>query len=110
MLAGISPNETVLIFCRIVQGAVAGILQSLAMYTVFQVFPAGKRGSAMGFFGMSVLLGPALGPTVGGIMIDRFNWRYIFYVAVPVCAVAIVFMLGLIPAWIMGRQKPAAPA
>lgn len=90
MVAGVSPNETVLILCRIVQGTIAGILQPLSMYTLFKVFPPGQRGSAMGFFGMSVILGPALGPTLGGVMIDQFNWRYIFYVAVPVCAIAIL--------------------
>ena len=89
-LAGLSPNDTVLIFCRIVQGAVAGMLQPFAMYTIFRVFPAHQRGMAMGFFGLSVLLGPALGPALGGIMIDHFNWRYIFYVGAPVCIVAIL--------------------
>jgi EmrB/QacA subfamily drug resistance transporter len=90
IVAGASPNETVLIFCRIVQGAVAGLLQPLSMYTLFRVFPPEQRGTAMGFFGMSVILGPALGPTLGGMMIDHFNWRYIFYVAVPVSAVAML--------------------
>lgn len=89
-VAGLSPNESVLIFCRIVQGAVAGVLQPLSMYTLFLVFPPAQRGSAMGFFGMSVILGPALGPTLGGIMIDHFNWRYIFYVALPVSGVGIL--------------------
>ena len=56
------------------------------MYTLFRVFPPNQRGTAMGFFGMSVILGPALGPTLGGVMIEHFNWRYIFYVAVPVAA------------------------
>jgi DHA2 family multidrug resistance protein len=88
--AGLSPNDSTLIFCRIVQGAVAGMLQPFAMYTIFRVFPSDQRGTAMGFFGMSVLLGPALGPTLGGIMIDHFNWRYIFYVAAPVCIAAIL--------------------
>ena len=83
-IAGLSPNEDVLIVCRIVQGTIAGILQPLSMYTLFRVFPPNQRGTAMGFFGMSVILGPALGPTLGGIMIDSFNWRYIFYVAMPV--------------------------
>lgn len=89
-LAGLSPNDSVLIFCRIVQGAVAGMLQPFAMYTIFRVFPSDQRGLAMGFFGMSVILGPALGPTLGGVMIEHFNWRYIFYVAAPVCVAAIL--------------------
>jgi EmrB/QacA subfamily drug resistance transporter len=88
VVAGLSPNETVLILCRVAQGAVAGLLQPLSMYTLFRVFPPERRGTAMGFFGMTVILGPALGPTVGGVMIDQFNWRYIFYVAVPVSALA----------------------
>ena len=89
-IAGLSPNENVLIGSRIAQGAIAGILQPLAMYTLFQVFPPHQRGSAMGLFGLIVILGPAMGPTIGGIMIDHFNWRYIFYVAMPVSAVAIL--------------------
>ncbi len=91
-MAGLSPNDSVLILARIAQGAIAGILQPLAMFTIFRVFPQDQRGMAMGFFGMSVLLGPALGPSLGGVIIEHFNWRYIFYVAVPVCIAAI--MLG----------------
>jgi len=88
--AGAAPNDSVLIACRVVQGAVAGVLQPLSMYTLFRVFPPHQRGTAMGFFGMSVILGPALGPTLGGVMIEHFNWRYIFYVAVPVAALAVL--------------------
>ncbi len=83
VVAGLSPNETVLILSRIVQGGVAGIMQPLAVYTLFRVFPAEQKGRAMGLFGISVILGPALGPTIGGLLIDQFNWRYVFYIAVP---------------------------
>lgn len=89
-IAGLSPNENVLIICRIVQGTIAGVLQPLSMYTLFRVFPPHQRGSAMGLFGLIVILGPAMGPTLGGIMIDNFNWRYIFYVAMPVSAAAML--------------------
>src|SRR6186997_2622697 len=58
LAAGTAPNETVLIGCRIVQGAIAGVLQPLSMYTLFRVFPPHQRGTAMGLFGMSVILGP----------------------------------------------------
>jgi EmrB/QacA subfamily drug resistance transporter len=90
VLAAASPNESVLIFSRIVQGAVAGLLQPFSMYTIFRVFPPERRGMAMGFFGMSVILGPALGPTLGGIMIEHYNWRAIFTVAIPVSAIAVL--------------------
>src|SRR5688572_29086946 len=98
VVAGWAPNEDVLIGCRIVQGAIAGILQPLSMYTLFRVFPPHQRGTAMGFFGMSVILGPALGPTLGGIMIEHFNWRYIFYVAMPVAALAVLLGTMFMPA------------
>ena len=94
LVAGMAPNEHVLIACRVVQGAIAGILQPLSMYTLFRVFPPHQRGTAMGFFGMSVILGPALGPTLGGVMIEHFDWRAIFYIAVPVAAVGV--LLGTI--------------
>ncbi len=97
LLAAASPNDTVLIFCRVVQGAVAGVLQPLSMYTLFRVFPAGRRGTAMGLFGVSVILGPALGPTLGGVMIDQFNWRAIFYVAVPVSALGMLMGSVFLP-------------
>jgi EmrB/QacA subfamily drug resistance transporter len=74
------------------------------MYTLFRVFPPDQRGTAMGFFGMSVILGPALGPTLGGVMIDQYNWRYIFYVAVPVSAVAMLMGSLFLP----GREEKAA--
>jgi EmrB/QacA subfamily drug resistance transporter len=105
MVAGMAPNEHVLIGCRIVQGCIAGILQPLSMYTLFRVFPPNQRGMAMGFFGMSVIIGPALGPTLGGVMIEHFNWRAIFYIAVPAAAAGV--LLGTI---FMPEREDAAAA
>ena len=106
VLAGLSPNESVLIFCRIVQGAVAGLMQPFSVYTLFRVFPPQHRGTAMGFFGISVILGPALGPTVGGILIDHFNWRYVFFLAAPFSVVAILLGSLFMPE----REETEAPA
>jgi len=90
LLARASPNESVLVFCRVVQGGVAGLLQPLAVYTLYRVFPPEQKGRAMGFFGISVILGPALGPSMGGLLIDLFNWRYIFYVPLPLAVAGIL--------------------
>ena len=90
LVAGFSPNETVLIGARVVQGSVAGILQPLSMYVLFRVFPPEQRGMGMGMFGMSVILGPALGPTIGGLLIDQFNWRYVFFINVPLACTAML--------------------
>lgn len=97
IVAGAAPNETVLILCRVAQGAVAGIMQPLSMYTLFRVFPPEQRGTAMGFFGAAVIIGPALGPTLGGVMIDYFNWRYIFYIAVPVSVLGMLMGSVFLP-------------
>ena len=97
LLAGASPNEAVLIVCRIVQGMVTGLLQPLAIYALFRVFPPDQRGKAMGFFGLSVILGPAMGPTVGGLLTEHFNWRYVFYVPIPFSLAALLLGSQLLP-------------
>lgn len=83
ILGSIAPDENVLIAARIIQGAAAGIVQPLSMLIILQVFPPERRGSAMGIFGIGVVLAPALGPWVGGLLMDSFNWRYVFYLGVP---------------------------
>jgi EmrB/QacA subfamily drug resistance transporter len=97
VLAGAAPNDLVLIFCRIVQGAVTGLLQPLAIYTLFRVFPHDQRGKAMGFFGLSVILGPAMGPTVAGLLIEHFTWRSVFYIPIPSSVAAIMLGSLLMP-------------
>ena len=94
ILGGIAPSSGVLILARILQGAAAGVLQPLAMQTIFQVFPPEKRGSAMGIYAIGVVLAPALGPTLGGLMIDSFSWRYIFFMPLPFCVAGV--LLGML--------------
>ena len=93
-LSGLAPNFDMLIFGRVLQGGSAGILQPLAMATIFTAFPPERRGTAMGYFGLGVVFAPAIGPTLGGVMIDLFSWRAIFYVPLPFCLAA--FLLGSI--------------
>ena len=97
LLACATPTDSVLIFSRIVQGAVTGILQPLAIYALFRVFPYDQRGKAMGFFGLSVILGPAIGPSVAGLLIEHFNWRYIFYIPIPFSVAGIMLGALLLP-------------
>jgi MFS transporter, DHA2 family, multidrug resistance protein len=97
VLGGLAPDETVLIIARVLQGAAAGIVQPLAMIIVFQVFPPDRRGSAMGIFGIGVVLAPALGPWVGGMLMDSFSWRYVFYLGVPFAAVGMALASVFLP-------------
>jgi len=105
VMGGLAPAEGVLILARVLQGGAAGILQPLAMQVIFQVFPPEKRGSAMGIYGIGVVLAPALGPTLGGIMVDSFSWRYVFFLAVPFCIVGLFLATLFLP----GRDASASP-
>lgn len=94
LLGGMAPTEDTLIFARVLQGFSAGIAQPLVMATIFTVFPPERRGSAMGVFGLGVVFAPAIGPTLGGMMIEYFSWHYVFFISLPFCVLAAA--LGLI--------------
>jgi len=106
ILGGLAPDEDVLILARVIQGAAAGIVQPLAMVIIFRVFPPEKRGAAMGIFGIGVVLAPALGPWVGGLLMDSFNWRYVFYLAVPFALLGILLAVLFLPARADAGPRP----
>jgi len=93
--ASFSPD--VLIASRVLQGAAAGILQPLAMIALFEVFPAERRGSAMGLFGLGIVLVPAIGPSIGGILLETFGWRSIFLLPLPFCVAGLVLGWRFLP-------------
>lgn len=98
LLGAVSHSGEEVILARVLQGFAAGIIQPLAMVVISQVFPIEQRGSAMGVYGVGVVLAPALGPTLGGIMVDQYSWRDVFLVVLPLCvagmAAAAVFLPG----------------
>jgi DHA2 family multidrug resistance protein len=89
LLGAAATNAPVLIAARVMQGGAAGILQPLAMVTLFRVFPLEERGRAMGLYGFGVVLAPAAGPAVGGALVDLFGWRSIFLLTVPFAIAAL---------------------
>lgn len=97
MVAGTAQSETTLILARVVHGLIAGILQSLTMYTLMSVFPPERRGIAMGLWSVNVIFGPAIGPTLGGLLIEYFNWRYVFFIAVPTSVAGMIFGSVIMP-------------
>ncbi len=82
---------------RVVQGLGGGALISTAQAILFDVFPAEERGSAMAIFGMGVMVGPTLGPTLGGWLTDNFSWPWIFYINIP---------LGILAGFMTWRNVP----
>ena len=86
LLGAVSWNSEALIAARVLQGAAAGIMQPLSMIALFEVFPVEQRGRAMGIFGFGVVLAPAVGPAIGGALMEAFGWRSIFLLSVPFSA------------------------
>ncbi|HEY9063721.1 MAG TPA: MFS transporter, partial [Burkholderiaceae bacterium] len=68
---------------RVAEGLAAGVLQPIPAIIVMRAFGAGEQGRAMGIFGFGVVLAPAIGPSVGGVLVEWFGWRSIFFVVVP---------------------------
>jgi EmrB/QacA subfamily drug resistance transporter len=97
LMGGSAPTEDALIFARVLQGFSAGVAQPLVMATIFTVFPPERRGMAMGVFGLGVVFAPAIGPTLGGLMIEYFSWRYVFFISLPFCVVAAVMGMIFMP-------------
>ncbi len=79
-----------LVFFRFIQGIGGGALLSTSQGIIFDAFPPEKRGIASGLFGMGVVLGPTLGPALGGLIIDNYHWSYIFFVNLPIGIAATV--------------------
>lgn len=105
VLGGLATRTDVLILSRILQGAVGGIIQPLAMVTIFAVFPTDQRGRAMGIYGLGVVLAPAVGPALGGWLVEHLSWRALFFLPVPFCIIG----LGLAPRFIVGRSDSEEP-
>ena len=106
VLGGLAPGEDVLIAARVIQGAAAGIVQPTAMVIMFQVFPPERRGTAMGIYGIGVVLAPALGPWVGGILMDSFDWRSVFYLGIPFAALGLVLANLFLPTRETAEPRP----
>src|SRR5471030_2756536 len=95
-LCGLAPNLTTLIICRILQGAGGGGLQPSEQAILADTFEPRKRGMAFAVYGMAVVLAPAIGPTLGGWITDNFNWRWIFFINIPVGIISLLLTNMLI--------------
>lgn len=94
---GLAPSPGWLILARVGQGVMAGLMQPMAMYLVFRIFPREQRGRAMGIYGMGVILAPALGPVLGGFLVDELDWRFVMYAPAPVTLLGLFMVRRFIP-------------
>ncbi len=84
LLCGLANSLAMLVFLRVIQGAVAGSLIPLSQSLLVLNNPPEKQGSALGFWAMIVIIAPVIGPIIGGYLTDEYSWPWIFYINVPI--------------------------
>ena len=95
-LCGLARSLTTLVAFRFLQGLGAGALQPTEQAILRQTFPLKEQGMAMAVFGMAVIIGPALGPTLGGYIVDNYSWPWIFFINVPVGVLALTMVSNFV--------------
>ncbi|HET8731729.1 MAG TPA: DHA2 family efflux MFS transporter permease subunit [Moraxellaceae bacterium] len=94
---GNADSLSALVFWRIMQGLGGGGLISTAQSTIFETFPPRELGTGMAIFGMGIMMGPTLGPTVGGFITYHASWPWIFYINLPIGLTALALANNLLP-------------
>ncbi len=109
ILCGFAPSLSMLIFFRILQGAGGGGMGPSEQAILADTFPPEKRGLAFSVYGMAVVVAPAIGPTLGGWITDNYDWRWIFFINVPVGLLSLFLTSAVVedPPWLT-RFKSAA--
>ena len=92
-LCGNADNITELIIFRFIQGLGGGALLVTAQTIITESYPKEKRGMAQAIYGMGVIVGPTLGPPLGGYLVDNFSWPYIFYINIPIGIIATILTI-----------------
>ncbi len=88
-MCGLAPTLPLLVFFRILQGVGGGGLAPSEQAILADTFPPEKRGQAFAMYGLAVVVAPAIGPTLGGYITDNFDWRWIFFLNVPICLLSL---------------------
>src|SRR5689334_17115301 len=96
-LCGFAWSLPSMIAFRVIQAIPGGILPVVTMTILFRIVPREKIGTAMGLYGLGVVVAPAIGPTLGGALVEYFNWRLIFFINVPVGIAGMILALVFFP-------------
>ena len=104
---GLASDYDLVLAMRVVEGLAAGVLQPIPAIIILRAFEPHQQGRAMGIFGFGVVFAPAIGPAVGGFLVEQFGWRSIFFVVVPFCLSSLALATRYLPAALPGRgRKP----
>ena len=102
LLCGTAPSLGAIIFFRVLQGAGGGGLQPMAQAILADTFPPEKRGLAFALYGVTAVVAPTVGPTLGGWITDNYSWRWIFLINLPVGILALLLVFRVVedPPWV----------
>lgn len=96
-LCGLSWSLGVLTVFRVLQALGGGLIMPVTMAMIYRIVPRERIGTAMGFWGLAVIFAPALGPALGGYLVQYIDWRLIFYINVPIGVIGVLLALGFVP-------------
>ncbi|WP_218509468.1 DHA2 family efflux MFS transporter permease subunit [Variovorax sp. dw_308] len=94
---GLSNVFSLVLVARVAEGLAAGVVQPIPAIIILRVFEPHEQGRASGVFGMGVVLAPAIGPSIGGVLVDLFGWRSIFFMVVPFCLASLWLAYKFVP-------------
>lgn len=94
---GFANSFELVLVARVAEGLAAGIVQPIPAIIILRAFEPHEQGRASGIFGMGVVLAPAIGPSVGGLLVDWFGWRSIFFMVVPFCMASLWLAQKYVP-------------
>jgi EmrB/QacA subfamily drug resistance transporter len=94
---GLAGNFGLVLAARVAEGLAAGVVQPIPAIIIMRAFGPHEQGRASGLFGMGVVLAPALGPSIGGVLVDLFGWRSIFFMVVPLCLLSLWMAFRYVP-------------
>jgi len=97
MLCGAAQSLAQIVIFRLVQGMFSAALVPLSQATLLDIYPIERRGFAMAIWGMGVMIGPIMGPTLGGYLTEYYNWRWVFYINLPFGVLAALGLLTFLP-------------
>jgi EmrB/QacA subfamily drug resistance transporter len=104
-LCGLASSLDMLIVFRVLQAVGGGLLPVLAQTTIYRLVSREQIGSAMGLYGLGIIVAPAVGPTLGGWLVEDVNWRLIFYINVPIGVLVTILSLTVLPRFARGRAR-----
>lgn len=94
---GLANDFSLVLLARVAEGLAAGVVQPIPAIIILRAFEPHEQGRASGIFGMGVVLAPAIGPSIGGVLVDLFGWRSIFFMVVPFCLASIWLAYKFVP-------------